>query len=209
MHGHPRHQVYQEWLGGRHAAEMLEAKPFLDMLHRYGIPVATASALPEKKVLGGLQRTGLKQYFDTVVTAEDGGATEVEWYFMYAAQQIQRPPMRCIVIGESNTTVEAAHELGMKCIIVAGNTPVYNFTSADLVVRNLSELSFHNLKKLFGEEALVEPRLPPEGGEDGEPESSFNSTSSSSMEALFDDDFGEEIQEPVSGEFGRGLAFYR
>lgn len=112
---------------------------------------------------------------------------------------LQRPPMRCIVIGDSNASVEAAHELGMKCIIVAGNNPVYNFTSADLVVRDLSQLSFLNLKKLFGEESLVEPRL-----------SADDSSTSSSMEAQFDkfggmdDDFGDDLSEAP-----RGMAFYR
>ena len=109
--------------------------------------------------------------------------------------------MRCIVIGDSNTSVEAAHELGMKCIIVAGNNPVYNFTSADLVVRDLSQLSFLNLKKLFGEESLVEPRLSAED---------ISSSKSSRMEDQFDefggmdDDFGDDLSEAP-----KGMAFYR
>lgn len=152
-------EVYEEMLGGRQPPAMLEARPFLETIRRYNIPVALACSLPDKKVRDGLGKFGLHEYFDTVVTAEDGGATEVEWYFMYAAQQIQRPPMRCIVIGESNTSVEAAHELGMKCVVLSGNNPVYNFSSADLVVRDLSQLTFLNLKKLFGQEGLVEPRL--------------------------------------------------
>jgi beta-phosphoglucomutase-like phosphatase (HAD superfamily) len=181
---------------------MLEAKSFLNMLHRYEIPVATACALPETSVLGGLQRHGLSPYFNTVVTAADGGATEVEWYFMYAAQQIQRPPMRCIVIGESNTTVEAAHELGMKCIVVAGNNPVYNFTSADLVVKDLSQLSFLNLKKLFGEERLVEPRLSPE-------ETEQVPTKYEAFSDGFEDDGMEDNQASKRALSGQGLAFYR
>lgn len=118
----------------------------------------------------------------------------------------QRPPMRCIVIGESNTSVEAAHELGMKCIIVSGNNPVYNFTGADLVVRDLSQLSFLNLKKLFGEEALVEPRH--------SSEDRIDSSSSSSMEAQYNDfadkgsSWGEE-PDFSEGPSPRGMAFYR
>ena len=117
----------------------------------------------------------------------------------------QRPPMRCIVIGESNTSVEAAHELGMKCIIVSGNNPVYNFTGADLVVRDLSQLSFLNLKKLFGEEALVEPRHSSEDRID-------SSSGSSSMESQYNDfadsNWGEEPD--FSGDSApRGMAFYR
>ena len=82
-------EVYHELLGGRQPAEMLEARPFLEMLHRYNIPVAVACALPEKRVQAGLGRHGLDEHFEAVVTAEDGGATEAEWYYMYAGQRIQ------------------------------------------------------------------------------------------------------------------------
>jgi hypothetical protein len=54
-------------------------------------------------------------------------------------------------------TVEAAHEVGMKCVAVAGQQPVYELTAADLVVRSLSELTFLNLKKLFSMEETVLP----------------------------------------------------
>jgi beta-phosphoglucomutase-like phosphatase (HAD superfamily) len=72
-------EIYEELLGGRQPAEMLEAQPCLELLHRYDIPAATASALPEKRVMAGLNRHGLKQHFGNIITAEDGGATEIEW----------------------------------------------------------------------------------------------------------------------------------
>jgi len=31
---------------------------------------------------------------------------QVEYYYSYASQRIQRPPIRCVVVGESNTSVE-------------------------------------------------------------------------------------------------------
>jgi len=54
--------------------------------------------------------------------------------------------------------LQAAHELGMKCIVVTGNKPVYDFSSADLVVRDLSQINMFNLKRLFSEEELVQSR---------------------------------------------------
>ncbi len=38
---------------------------------------------------------------------------------------------------------------------------MFDFTGADLVVRNLSQLSFMNMKRLFAEESLVESRMNP------------------------------------------------
>lgn len=46
----------------------------------------------------------------------------------------------------------------MKCIVVTGNKPVYDFSSADLVVRDLSQINMFNLKRLFSEEELVQSR---------------------------------------------------
>lgn len=151
-------ELYEQALGGRLPAGMLEAAPFLATLKRYNVPVALSAPLSEAKVEEALARTSLRPYFDTLVTADDSGSAEAEFYLAYAAQRIQRPPARCVVVGESNSSVEAAHELGMKCIVVTGNQPVYNFVGADLVVRNLSQVSFMNMKKLFGAEDLVAGR---------------------------------------------------
>jgi hypothetical protein len=51
----------------------------------------------------------------------------------------------------------------MAAVVVAGRHPVYELTAADLVVRQLDELSFVNLKQLFRNEELaaLEVRLRP------------------------------------------------
>ncbi len=115
-----KQELYDTILSGRQPAAMLEARPFLDTVKRYNIPVALVTPLPEARVLEALQRHNLQQYFDAVVTAEDGGSSELEYYYAYAASKLQRPPLRCAVIGDSNSAVEAARDLGMKCIVVTG-----------------------------------------------------------------------------------------
>eukprot|EP00798_Chlamydomonas_sp_ICE-L_P013972 gene13972-19915_t len=150
-------QIFDE-LVGRQPATVHEVFPFLQMLRKLDIPVALVCPMTESKVKEALQRHGLSDAFDAVVTAEDSGAAEVEFLYMIAASQLQRPPMRTIVVGESNTSVEAAHELGMKCVIPTGHRPVYDYVGADLVVRNLGQIAFLNLKKLFAQEDLVRPR---------------------------------------------------
>lgn len=152
-------EIYEQLLNGRQPVAMLEARPFLETLKRNSIPVAVVSPLTESKVEDLLQRFNLRPFFDAVVTADDAGSAEIELYYAYAAQRMQRPPLRCVVLGESNNSVEAAIELGMKSIVVTGSKPVYDFGSADLIVRNLSQINFMNLRKLFGAEELTEPRL--------------------------------------------------
>lgn len=210
-------ELYAQLLGGRQPAAMLEARPFLETLKRYSIPVALATPLKEAKVQEGLKRHSLTPLFDTVVTAEDSGSAEVEFYYAYAAQRIQRPPIRCVVVGDSNSSVEAAHELGMKCVVVTGNQPVYDFVGADLVVRNLSQLSFMNIKRLFASEELVESRTAPEELRGGGPGASSSSRDDTGMESsvfdndddFLDDEDDEDEDGGVGGRYSAGAGFAR
>ncbi|CAJ2676583.1 unnamed protein product [Trifolium pratense] len=86
--------------------------------------------------------------------------------FEYAAQLLNFIPERCIVFGNSNLTVEAAHDARMKCVAVASKHPVYELGAADMVVRRLDELSVVDLKNLadietseFGPEPELEMEL--------------------------------------------------
>jgi beta-phosphoglucomutase-like phosphatase (HAD superfamily) len=92
-----------------------------------------------------------------VITGDDvqRGRPDPECY-LYSAQAIKRPPARCIVIGNANACVEAAQEGGMKAVAVANRHALYELSAADLVVRQLDELSIVNLKKLFATEAAPE-----------------------------------------------------
>lgn len=69
--------------------------------------------------------------------------------FVYTAQLLNFIPERCVVFGNSNSTVEAAHDARMKCVVVASKHPVYEHRAADLVVGHLDELSIVDLKNLI------------------------------------------------------------
>lgn len=75
-------------------------------------PLALVSSAPEVRVLPALEASGLLPRFDAVVTGDDvyRGSPDPEG-FLYAAQKIARPPLRCVVIGSSNQSIEAAHEV--------------------------------------------------------------------------------------------------
>ncbi len=80
-------------------------------------------------------------------------------------QHSQQPLCGCLLSSSPHCvawwlqTVEAAHEVGMQCVVVAGRTPMYELTAADMVVRQLDELSFINLKQLFRLEHMVGPEV--------------------------------------------------
>eukprot|EP00889_Picochlorum_renovo_P007083 jgi/Picre1/34113/NNA_001588.t1 len=116
-------------------------------------PRALVSSAPEERVHKILELSGMEGLFDAVISGDDvyRGKPDPEGY-LYAAQKLERPPFRCVVIGKNNQSIEAAHEVGMPCVAVAGSSPLYEVSAADLAVKSLDELSFVNLKKLFGTE---------------------------------------------------------
>lgn len=125
------------------------SREFVNVLTRYKIPMALVSTRPRKNLEEAIGAIGIEGVFNAVVTAEDvyRGKPDPEM-FVYAAQLLQFIPERCIVFGNSNLTVEAAHDAKMKCVAVASKHPVYELTAADLVVRWLDELSVVDLKNL-------------------------------------------------------------
>jgi HAD superfamily hydrolase (TIGR01509 family) len=161
-----KEELLAELLGDRKPMVSAGVEQLLEMLRRAGAPVAIVSSAPERRVLPVLEASGLAPHFEVVVSGDDvyRGRRDPEGY-LYAAQRIGRPPPRCVVLGSSNLSVEAAHEAGMACVAVAGTRPLYELTAADLVVRSVGELSFMNLKSLFSLEEGVLPH-----GEDGETE---------------------------------------
>jgi len=175
--------LYDRLLASRAPArEIPGSRAFLGGLRAHGVPLAlVATAVPERRVRQTLERLGLEGAFDAVVAAEDAGADgAAEFAYAAAAQALRRPPVRCIVVGDSNRSVEAARELGMKAVALAGaggvagpsagggvgggagggGPPVgraWDFAGADLVARTtLAGLGMLNMKRLFSAEDLVE-----------------------------------------------------
>jgi beta-phosphoglucomutase-like phosphatase (HAD superfamily) len=62
-----------------------------------------------------------------------GGKPDPET-FLCAAKKLNTIPERCIVLGNSNISVEATHDAFMECVAVAGKHPIYKLGAADLVI---------------------------------------------------------------------------
>lgn len=151
--------IYRELLGDWSPSEVPGMRGFLEKLRTHQVPVALCS-VEKRFVQEDIKRLGLEPYISAVVAADD-----VERFrpdpeaYLFAAQKLGRPTARCIVVGACNQSIEAAHECSMQCVVVAGQQPLYEFKAADLVVKQLDELAFINLKQLFREEEGVEPQL--------------------------------------------------
>ena len=87
----------------------------------------------------------------------NGTASSVAPYsWQVCLQYIRQSCHRFLPVLQS---VEAARECGMASVVVAGRNPLYELTAADLVVRQLDELSFVNLKQLFCMEDTVSSQV--------------------------------------------------
>jgi 5-amino-6-(5-phospho-D-ribitylamino)uracil phosphatase len=136
----------------------------LHTLAAHSVPAALATAAPAARVLPALEAAGLGDAFATVVTADDvaRGRPDPEAYLV-AAARLGRPPTRCVLIGASNSAVEAAREAGMAAVAVAGGAggapraPRYELAAADLVVPSLDTVTMADLRSLFAYEEPVEP----------------------------------------------------
>lgn len=143
-----KEELYQEMQGG-----LCQLRPgsqeFLVTLKKHKIPIALASTRPRKYLEKAIEAVGMQGFFDVVVAAEDvyRGKPDPEM-IMYAAQLLNIICERCILFGNSNSSVEASHDICMKCVGVAGKHPVFELGAADMVVRRLDDLSLVDLKNL-------------------------------------------------------------
>ncbi|OMO64325.1 HAD-superfamily hydrolase, subfamily IA, variant 3 [Corchorus olitorius] len=143
-----KEDIYQALQGGIYRLRN-GSQEFVNALTRYEIPMALVSTRPRKVIETAIRAIGMEGFFSVIVAAEDvhRGKPDPEM-FVYAAQLLKFIPERCIVFGNSNQTVEAAHDARMKCVAVASKHPVYELAAADLVVNRLDELSIVDLKNL-------------------------------------------------------------
>ncbi|KNA21128.1 hypothetical protein SOVF_046130 isoform A [Spinacia oleracea] len=156
-----KEEIYQRLQGGIYSLRS-GSREFVDILMTYKIPMALVSTRPRKTLEAAIGDIGIEGVFSVIVAAEDvhRGKPDPEM-FIYAAQLLKFIPERCIVFGNSNQTVEAAHDARMKCVAVASKHPVYELGAADMVVRHLDELSVVDLKNLAAVESpeFQEPEL--------------------------------------------------
>lgn len=144
-----KEELYQTLQGGGFYQIRSGSQEFMNTLVNHKIPIAVASTRPRKNLQEAIEAVGVQSFLNVIVAAEDvyRGKPDPEM-FLCAAQLLNFIPERCIVFGNSNAAVEAAHDACMKCVAVASKHLVYELGAADLVVRRLDELSVVDLKNL-------------------------------------------------------------
>ncbi len=125
------------------------APELLLALRSGGIPVALATSSSREYTSLSLERTGLAEYFDHVLTAEDvANGKPAPDLFHLAASRIGVSLKKCLVLEDSPAGVEAGLAAGMAVIIVPDllDPPAEYVDKAQLVAANLEEATPHVLR---------------------------------------------------------------
>lgn len=126
------------------AVALSGARELVTALHAAGYRQAIGSSAPVENIDLIVNLLRLGPYLDAVVSGErvprGKPAPDI---FLAAADALQMPPARCIVVEDAPAGVAAAHAGGMRCLAVrrAGQTDPPGLDAADLVVDSLTHAS--------------------------------------------------------------------
>jgi len=129
-------------------------KALAESLRQAGFKQAIGSSAPRANLDLILKLTELAPFFDVLVSMEDTQRGKPDpQVFLVAAERLGISPSRCVVIEDAVVGVQAAKAGGMKCIAVdfVGHhgQAALRSAGADLVVKNLQEVSVDSVVRLF------------------------------------------------------------
>lgn len=116
----------QDWLG------YFSANGFLQ---------AVATSAPWENIDTLIDETGIRHYFQAIVSAYELPGKPDPYVFIEAAKQIGVTAAECLVIEDSTAGVEAARRGGMKCLAIETSNPAAKLTRADFILNRLSDQS--------------------------------------------------------------------
>lgn len=121
---------------------MSGVKNLIEKLKEKGVPLALASSSYADVIEIILQKTGLKKYFDVVVSSQMAGTSKPEPdIFLLTAKKLGMHPEKCVVIEDSTNGIKAAKAAGMYCIAFAGpGSELQDQSQADMIVADFGEL---------------------------------------------------------------------
>lgn len=106
-----------------------------------GYRQVVASSAPSENIELLINRLGLREYFDALVSGLKMHGKPAPDVFLTAARDINLPPETCVVIEDSLVGVAAARAAGMRCIAVTNTNKAPDLSAADWIVDSLEEVA--------------------------------------------------------------------
>lgn len=133
------------------AAPLPGALELMRGLHEADYKQALASSTPVENIRLISDVLHLDHYLSVLVSGETvPRGKPAPDIFLKAAAELDVPPANSLVIEDAVAGIQAARAAGMHCIAVAGNRDLPGLRAADLVVRDLTEVSVGRVEALFG-----------------------------------------------------------
>jgi len=120
-------------------------------LHDAGVTLAVGSSGPPENVALVLDRLGVNELFDAIVTGKDviRGKPDPQ-VFLIAARRLGVAPVRCAVVEDAPAGVAAANVAGMACIGLLSTGRIReDLAAAHVVVQRLSDISPEMVRDLI------------------------------------------------------------
>ncbi|WP_162053345.1 HAD family hydrolase [Pontibacter pamirensis] len=125
-------------------------KSFMAEAAAHNIKMAVASAAIADNIDFIVDNTGIRQYFDALVSADDVKSSKPDpETFLKAAEKLGIAPEDCIVFEDAPKGVEAAQNAGMKCIVITTAHPKEDFEQYDNVVGYIQDYEDVLIKNFF------------------------------------------------------------
>lgn len=119
---------------------------FLKVLKKKKKKTAVASAAPPVNVDFVLDKTGIREFFNVVLNAEDvkRGKPDPEIY-LKTAQMLACSPRSCLVFEDSIPGLQAAKNAGMKVTALTTTYPPAELRDADFIINDFTEVDLDNI----------------------------------------------------------------
>jgi beta-phosphoglucomutase len=133
----------------------IKAMPFshelVQQIKKSGLLLSLATSSRKAKVEMVMNKVGLMDYFDVVITAEDvkKGKPDPE-VFTTAAHRLSVKPSECIVFEDAANGVKAAKNAQMKCIALHSERTAGLLSEADIIIESYEGLDFAELCSRLG-----------------------------------------------------------
>ena len=123
-------------------------------LYAEGIIVSIASSSPIEDIHTVMQALQIEEYVKDIVSATDEctkGKPDPE-IFIKMTEKLAVDPKNCIVVEDAIYGIRGAKELGMKTIGYEDDFGIQNLGEADLVVKNMEDVTAEVCRRLMEEE---------------------------------------------------------
>jgi HAD superfamily hydrolase (TIGR01509 family) len=123
---------------------------WLTRFQQWGLKQAVASSAPWANIDVQIDGIGVRPYFDVIVSGAELPPKPNPDVFLKAASELGVLPENCVVFEDAVAGLRGAVAAGMKCITVTTTNPPEKLTAANLVYKNLAEMTEEAFLDLIG-----------------------------------------------------------